>query len=407
LYLTSLAESSTLQRTQAYPLGDLFDAGYAADDLLRTIRRATGGKWEQTAKSIDSGSLLLLGDVAFVRQTDQVHLEVAGLLAALRRHGRRTLTLDSPRHADLRLAMDQKLSVDFQETPLIFAVQTIAEQVQKDIRLDRAAIGKGAVRDRTPVTLKLTDQKLSVVLRALLSNLNLSWYLRDDVLWITTREAAGRVRKTAVYDVRDLCRDQNEAKALREALQSQTRAEWRTTDEAGGIMESPRPGVLVIRHTENTLDEILQLLENYRAALRVSKARKVTTPDPDEVITGYYRLPKPMAVDLKQKLPKMVSPGTWQTAALPDAPGVIEEVSIDAKASISIFNANVAESPTVQSENQVLVIRQTRQAHRLIGKLIHSLIESKNIDVDAASDVINRSQATPLGFGSSLVPGEP
>lgn len=406
LYITSQSVYQTLQRTQQYPVGDLFDAGYMADDLLRTIRRASGGKWEGTTKSEDSGSLLLLGDVLFIRQTDHVQLEVSGLLKALRQHGRRTLTLDSPRHAELREVMQQKLSVDFQETPLIFAIQTIAEQMQKDIRLDRTALGKSTVRERTPVTLKLTDQKLSVVLRAMLSNLNLGWYLRDEVLWITTTDVAAGFRKSAVYDVRDLCRDQNESKALREAIQSQTRSDWRPPSDAGGIIESPRPGVLVIRHTEATLNEVLQLLNDYRLALRASKARKVASSDPNEVVVGYYRLPRPMAIDLKVRLPRMVAPGTWQTFELPDAPGIIEEVSVDAKGGIASSKANAVEHSAILSENEVLVIHQTRAAHRLIGKLISALMESKNVDLDAGSDVNIRPQVPSLGFGSNLIPGE-
>ena len=48
------------------------------------------------------GVVSFLGDVIFIRQTDNVQREVRGLLAALREHGRRTFSLDPPQHALLR-----------------------------------------------------------------------------------------------------------------------------------------------------------------------------------------------------------------------------------------------------------------------------------------------------------------
>ena len=403
LLITSLPEYQKVDRTLSYNLGDFFDAGYPSEELVLTITRCCSGRRDGGMQTIETGSILLLGDVAFIRQSDSTHLEIAALLMALRKHGRRTFTLDEPRHSQIREAMDTKVAVDFQETPLIFAVQTLAEQAGIDIRLDRTALSKSPVRERTPVTLKLTDQKLIAVLRSMLSNLNLSLYLRDEVLWVTTKEAANRFRKSAVYDVRDLCRDQVESQALKDAIRKQTRADWRTTDEAGGAMETPLPGILVVRHTEATLDEVFQLLENYRMALRASKVRKAPTIDPTEVVTGYYRLPRPMAKDLKSKLPQLIQPATWRTNEFPDAPGTIDEISIDARGVISDIPANPPGSNAVLSENQVLIIRQTRAAHRLIGKLIQTLTESSKVDAEAASDRAPKPQVRPIDFGSRLL----
>lgn len=404
LYITSIAEYQKVDRTLSYNFGDLFDAGYPSDQLLRTIIHSCGSRLEGMARGDEFTNVLLLGDVAFIRQTDAMHLETTGLLTALRKHGRRTLTLDSPRHAEIRSAMETKVTVDFQETPFVFAVQTLSEQVQIDIRIDRASLAKSTVRERTPVTLKQADQKLVAVLQTMLSNLGLSWFLRDEVLWITTDEAANRFRKTAVYDVRDLCQNQRESNALKDAIQKQTRAAWRSTNESGGVMEAPIPGVLVVRHTEATLDEVSQLLENYRTALRNSKVRKVPVVDPAEVVTGYYRLPRPMAEDLKIKLPTMISPGTWRTEERPDSVGSIVDISIDAKGVSASGPANPPGTTAIVAENQVLVIRQTRAAHRLIGQLIQTLTEASKVDSEAASDTGVKAQVRPIEFGGRLLP---
>lgn len=403
VFITSTTEYQRIERTISYNLGDLFDAGYLPENLLRTITRCSGGKWN------DSNSTLLLGDVAFIRQTDTTHLEIAGLLTALRKHGRRTFSFDSPLHAQIRAAMETKVTVDFQETPFLFAIQTLADQSQIEIRLDRATLSKSQFRERSPVTLKLTEQKLGSVLRAMLSSLGLHSYLRDGVLWITTGDASKRSGKTAVFDVRDLCRDSAESAALKDAIRKQTRTDSSDSVESAIPMETPLPGVLVVRHSESTLDEILQLLENYRTALRVSKVRQRASVDLSEVVTGYYRVPRPMAGDLKSKLPNLVLPGTWRTTELPDAPGSIVEISIDSKgdgvialiaSGAELKNVGDATANSRGAAEQVLIIRQTRAAHQLIGKLIQKLMDAGKVDVEASAEAKAKAQ---IDFGSSLL----
>ncbi len=70
----------------------------------------------------------------------------------------------------------------------------------------------------------------------------------------------------------------------------------------------PRPQVMVVRQTEQRLDEILALLETYRSALRQSKPRRHAL-DPNEVLTYYYRLPTVMADEMATLLPQQIRPG--------------------------------------------------------------------------------------------------
>ena len=393
--ITSREESLKHDTTVPYNLGDLFDLGYGPQDLLTAIKRCSGGRWKTVHGGDDFGTAVLLGDVVFIRQTDDVHREITGLLTAIRKPARRTFTLDTPRHEDLRAALEQKIDVDFHETPLVVAAQELSRLSQISIRLDRAALAKGAVRERTPVTLKLADQKLHAVLRSLLSNMGLNWYLRDDVLWITNSDAAGEYQKAAVYDVRDLCADRDEAIALKDAILTQTRAKWRPNDERGGIIEMPRHDILVVRHTETALDEVLQLLENYRTALKASKLRLTPGPDPTEVITGYYRLPRLMGFDVATELQELVLKETWKSENRPNAVGTIR--TIMAEPSFPDSKGNVV-------EQVVLVINQTRAAHQQIGKLIQTLISSKAVDSEASADTSKKPDHTPGTFGRRLIP---
>jgi hypothetical protein len=373
LHITTIKTAGERMSTEPYNVGDLFDAGYKSDDLIATIKAAVDGPW--TGGGEDGRSIELLGDVLFVRQTSPMHREVAGLLAALRQHGRQTLTFDPPLHALLRQSLDQNVTVDFQDTPLSAAVRQLAESSGADIRLDTVSLRASRIRDREPVTLKLADRKLSTVLQALLADLRLTWILRDGVLWITTADQAQAFRKTAVFDVRDLCRDESESFALRAAIQNQTKGPWQG---GGGTITFARPGTMVVRHTESALQSVLNLLENYRLALRASKPRQRTEADPNEVLTRYYRLQAGIADDLTKHLPQLVRPGTWKDDQHPEATGTILRLTSGAELRDAEGNPVIAETgdpgpsgPRALVVNYaVLIIRQTRAAHDEIAKLI-------------------------------------
>lgn len=148
----------------------------------------------------------------FLRHTGEVHRQVESLLGALRKHGRRTFILDPPQHLLLRQKLNDNVTVAFDDTPLDTAVSELGNQLNIDIRLDLPALRDIRVRERQPVTLKLTDRSLKTVLQSLVMDFDLTWVLRDGVLWITSEESAEAFLKTAVYDVRDLCRDDSESR---------------------------------------------------------------------------------------------------------------------------------------------------------------------------------------------------
>src|SRR5690606_9476433 len=101
-----------------------------------------------------------LGDVMFVRQTGESHRRLAGLLAALRGHGRRTFIFDPPQHIALREKLDQPISLQLDQAPLVVAVKKIAEAASVDLRLDKPALKEAGISEREPVTLDLEERQL-------------------------------------------------------------------------------------------------------------------------------------------------------------------------------------------------------------------------------------------------------
>ncbi len=180
LHITSTAALQERQSTEPYTVGDLLDDGYAADSLSEVITyRIAPDSWEENG---GYGVIQLLGDVLFVRQNDAQHREVRGLLAALRKHGRRTLTSDPPQHLALHEVLFSKVTVEFDDTPLETAIESLADQANADIRLDGPALRAIRIRDRESVSLQLSDRRLRTVLQVMLSDLELTWVLRDGVL---------------------------------------------------------------------------------------------------------------------------------------------------------------------------------------------------------------------------------
>jgi hypothetical protein len=375
LHITSREKAKERRTTHPHNIGDLLDAGYAGDDLLNVIESTVDyDSWQQYG---GEGSADLLGDVMFVRQTDEVHRKVQGLLTALRKFGRQTFVLDPSRHLVLRGKLKQNVSVGFADTPLEAAVKKLSKDAGADIRLDRSAMRELRVREREPISLKLTDCKLETALQAMTANLKLTWILRDGVVWITGPKQAEGHHKTAVFDVRDLCRDESESEALIRALTMGASPDHWQQYGGEGIVCVAKPGVLVVCNQERILMEVLDLLETYRKALRASRPRKRDQVDPKEVITIYYRLHANVAKDLETMLPWLVRPDTWKgtVGAKVEAPGEITRVASPPELSGVGGKAAPTDGPLgyAVSGRAVLIIRQTRETHDEIDEVIRRI----------------------------------
>jgi hypothetical protein len=375
LYITSHAEMESRFSTSPYTIGDLLDADYDVDVLQEIIVSTIApGTWVESG---GAGTLSVLGDVIFVRQTESIQREVQGLLTALRQHGRQTFVLDSPRHTEYRRLLEEEFSVDFRDTPLETAVRELAQMSKVDLRLDVPALRSVRVREREPMTVRLSERKLKTILQAMVMDLHLAWVLRDGVLWLTSRDEADEFLRTAVFDVRDLCRDAAESRALRGAITSQTADEVWVDGGGSGALASAKPGTLVVRNQEHVLASVLELLEAYRAALRTSKPRVRDEVDPNEVVTVYYRMHASIAEELDELIQTLVEPGTWASDMRPDAPGkVLRIASAPEWMALGRSGQAMAEpggETSLLAARAVLIITQTRAVHDEIAKVLRRI----------------------------------
>ena len=369
--------------TVPYTVGDLFDAGFESDNLSDVIMTTIGGEW----MDIDGvgGSVEFLGDVLFVRQTDNLHLHLQGLLAALRNPARRTFTFDPPQHELLRQGLVKNVTVDFDDVPLIEAVRSLSQQQGIDIRLEERGLRDVRIREREPVSLALAERPLETVLDVLLADLKLTTAMRDGVLWVTSPERAAAELRTAVYDVRDLCRDSDESNALSDAILSQTGDQWMDISGDGGSLVFARPGIMVVQQTERMHSDVLRLLEAYRTALKASKPREQMNNPEKEILTRYYRTQEAISAGIVSFLKESVSPDSWRTDGEQERPGEIVNV-LPAGKSVLAGGAPGKDggtvSPAVAVDWAVIVIRQTRENHRRIADIIRRVESGDERSVD-------------------------
>lgn len=375
--------------TVPYPLGEFYDRGFEQEDLDNVILDALGGLWERNEG--EGGTLEFLGDVLFVRQSDEVHRRLRGLFAALKKHGKRTYIFDPPKHDMLRSKLKTNVSVNFDDDPLIEVAATLSEKAGIDIRLDVPELRSLRIRERQPVSLTLEDRQLQTVLEVLLADQELTWMIRDGVMWMTSRDKASEFMITAVYDVRDLCETPNESMALQSAIASQTGVPWLDFDGEGGAITFAKPGTMVVRHTDPVHAKVLNLLDAYRTALKSSKVRESKDPD-DDIITRYYSVQQVTAADLIEFIKATVEPKSWKTENNAEGVGSIDGMIPAGK---KLLNQTPGKDKSIAAaavavDHVTLIITHRRGQQRLISDIIRRVQNGDERALD------------PVGLGGGL-----
>ena len=377
LFLESFDQALDHRVTISYNLGALFDAGFRSQPILDSLQQEVAGPWD--ADEPGTGTLILLGDVRFVRQHRRAQFEVAALLAALEKHGRRTVLVDPPQHVALSETLRHRVTVRFQNLSIREGIQQLAALAQTEIRFDSALKDAGVNVDEDLISLSVSEQPLQTVLSNLQTGTKLAPEIRAGALWLTTADALNEHRLTAVFDVRDLCRSHDEAGALGDAIQTQTAGPWDADQPGTGTISFVKPGVLVVRQTRPQLDAVLDLLESYRMALKASKPRPKDDSE-DKQETLYYRVPTAVADDLLTLIPRLVAPESWQGAdtgqgtilkstSFPETAPVAAVTTADAGGK----SGPPAPAAVVVTPYSVLIIRQSRKNHRVIDETIHKI----------------------------------
>lgn len=150
-----------------------------------------------------------------ISQTDEVHADIAGLLAALRAakslpdDGYDPTAIDvNPAGATSRrklaASLDKPGSRRFVEMPLEEVAANLAEWTGSPVVIDRRSLQDIGVAVDLPITCDIVDGSPRDLLRRLQRETDLTYALINDAIVIMTQEAAESNLSTKVYPIRDL-----------------------------------------------------------------------------------------------------------------------------------------------------------------------------------------------------------
>ena len=174
----------------------------------------------------------------------------------------------------IRQAVYKPIRVEFQDTPLDFAAASLADSCGVQVLIHARALETIGIRPDAPVSVRASKTPLRSVLRLTLRQLDLTYAVADEALWITTPEEAQKHLTVGIYPVGDLvlARDRNDElwddyDTLIETITSTVSQDsW---EDMGGpaSIEGATLGeakVLVISQTFEAHEEIRELLRGLR-----------------------------------------------------------------------------------------------------------------------------------------------
>ena len=220
-----LEEARTLEGEEAYKkAGDANAAGLAAAEILphdpapaaSVLLAQTRGYDEQNTKTtalaqrgvMDTMFACDMSRIPFNDYQPIVYPDSQWWKEMTRsrkeRFGSKDMKQRGPAEKKIEAALKSPTQLEFVDTPLTDVIDYLKDYHQIEIQLDKKAMEDAGVGTDTPVTKSLKGVSLRSALRLMLAELNLKYVIKDEVLLITTTEAAENMLTTRVYSVADL-----------------------------------------------------------------------------------------------------------------------------------------------------------------------------------------------------------
>jgi hypothetical protein len=153
--------------------------------------------------------------------------------------------------------------MDYADVPLKDIAEALTSDYDIPVQLDRPALEEAGVEIDTKVNISLHNISLRSALRLMLKTLGLTSIVQDEVLLITTKEAAEQQLKICVYDARKVISDASD-KNVQSLIETITACIGTDTwaKNGGGQAEIRQlpAGLIVVTQTQAVHQEIHNLL---------------------------------------------------------------------------------------------------------------------------------------------------
>ena len=172
---------------------------------------------------------------------------------------------------DIDAVLDQATFADFSDTPLRQVLMFISTQHNMRIYIDENGLANAMVDRDQGVTLQMAGVRLSLLLDFLLEPLNLDYAVRENVLFISSRERIESLRSTAVLRIGDMLNIGGDTKEEAERLvnlitENIDRDGWSASGGENVIQFVEDARSLVVTSNGKTQRKISKLLSDLRSA---------------------------------------------------------------------------------------------------------------------------------------------
>ncbi len=353
LMVTTIEAASARMELHVYDIADIAPTQRDMEELIGVI--VASAPLDDRWMDGDPGSICSYRGMLVVSQVPAVHQYIEKLLPALRSakpplaaQNSRAIRLDETNNTiKVRQALDKRLDFAYVETPLTTVAADLRQRLSIEVQIDRKALANGGIGVDTPVTRATEGLTARQGLKLLLGAAGMTFVIDDDVLLITTQEAANLRQVVRVYAVGDLA-EEDELGDLKDVITT-TIAPSFWPEGTGPIpfAEVTPFRALVFLQTADVHDEIEALLTNMR---KVIAARKALPAEPDDIMLEVYKVLSPgpnqkpaPAVELVALIKDQIEPQSWDDAA---GKGYIRAVGDN------------------------IVIKHTASVHRQVAKLL-------------------------------------
>lgn len=350
LQITTAAAAAAVQVVRTYDVSDLVkhDASepvFTGDSLIDAVQNAVfPNTWDLNG---GPGALSYFDGLLVVAQTDEVQQEVVGLLRAIREartadHSKGDVQIWAQPTADeskaIQAALDKRVSLSFDNTPLIDAVEFLRDQHKLPIVIDTKSLEEVGIAVDAPISVALENVRLENALKHALQPANLMYVIRDEMLLVTSQEKASANVVSAVYGVRDLLEssaqttggDSTDAgEALVDLITSAVAPSmWDLVGGPGKCYALPSFGELVVSQTAEVHTKVQALLKQLHQGVASRKATaKGDAPRTETFKLVIYTISpageategekkddvrQPSAEELEKLLPELVAKESWQ-----------------------------------------------------------------------------------------------
>lgn len=321
LTLTTEEKANETYVTRQYPIGDLLSEDCGPEAIIVILEQTTRGPWD--ADEPGTGTLSMVGNLLFVRQTHRMQQAVAEILAGLRRQDSVVLTNCSAEDLRLRRLLEENyISFEFPDNTLKEVAAWLEVETGAKFRLDQQALIETGLDDESRLESRAVNLPLHVALQQMLRNVNgtaLTVQVSNEECLITTVEKANEMYETVLYRVGSLGMTGEKLDEFVSMLEQETSGPWDADEPGTGTIAGIEPrSILAVWQTQRVHREILEILRDLRPKPAATPVAQTAAPQITSAIQSHSNPMSPEAP---------VALGKTPTFRLPRIPNLFAAVT--------------------------------------------------------------------------------